>query len=91
MFTVTAVTTSGFLYCEVFSQCSSTNLFTYSAQNLLPTATPSLEQQFFFSLLVACFAAVLETKTVTQNYWVLGLCPSSGILATGPVTEVSSF
>jgi hypothetical protein len=45
MFTVAAVTTSDLLYCEIFSHCTSMNLFTYSAQNLLPTATPSLEQQ----------------------------------------------
>jgi hypothetical protein len=67
MFIVTAVTTSELLYCEVFSQCSLMNLFSYSAQNLLPTATPSLEQQSALVTAMLCSCCLFCHCAATQK------------------------
>jgi hypothetical protein len=68
MFIVTAVTTSDLLYCEVFSQCSSINLFTYSAQNLLPTATICFSDcHALFLLLVLPLCWNTKTGSIGHN------------------------
>jgi hypothetical protein len=54
---------------------------------------------FMYIRLVVCerkHSDVQINPLIIQNYWVFGLCPSSGILKTRkhsitPVTEVSSF